>query len=1018
MERREQYARWLEANAADQNSSDPQVRQRFLTVADAYQKASAAQSPAAGDGEAARPAPVSAPAQEQAPAVQRPSIAQQALAAGYPIAFPYGISEAPTQQQSQDIAIGALRYGAPIAAGLATGGFGLVPAAIMAGTAGASETVAQFLERETGRREEMAPREALAATIAAGSPIFRVARPVAGASPGVASFLASAVSSGIGGEAARSVETGEFLPESRGKFDAAMRFTTPFLSGAAGAFGGSLKATQDTAEQISQARGGGGLFNPDGTFANVLLSEANPAFLGMERRAIESGRAAAVDRMVRTDDNMAKIAMDLVQQAPDATPIARELMKNMKFAGVRDSYLAAEKAANRAQEAARIARENNSADAQKLMGIAEEALREKMRARAAFDQGIAQVAGPKLPNLFSIDPATVALEVQKVANDSVEAVKMARRGLYESAGIQINDPVIAKSDVLAQVSKAAKSGGLLEGDEARAAFVSAVNAAFGDSPTLSREAFLDFKNSYASRLSAGLTNPREIRAKNKLADEHYAVLRDAATDFIGRNYGADIQTQWKAANAAYAQSVSSLGSDAVTLLQDGDFGEFFRRVKSGGRNSQAWQELNQYADFLSGVSKQAIASRQVNPADLAVADNFRQHVYAGLLKGMFEESLVDGARKASKIGGREAIDPQKFVQNIAELETRGEFPIKDVFGADSSTFRRLARFIDQKFDGRMTQKDLTDWLKMLPDDGADIATKRLAYRKGVQEALMDTNIPRRNAALRRVEAEAGELRKDADALYRDYQQAANDPLTRFFADTNFRIDPNDPANNSKLASRLVQEVDPSLMKDFVKAAKGSGKEQLIEDIGKIAAADAVRRFVPSSYEGVDKLRLRDITDFFYSPDDKLRKQRENLISLIGQDRYNVIKTKVVDPISGILKGREAVQPFSGAAFNDVRALAAAYGGAAQGNLNTGTIKALGLANIYKSAEGRMYNLLANVYLDPKFGPALASVGYDLARFAQMSPVYSTQVNLALAKDAQANQAELQRQYLTQGQPTR
>jgi len=524
MERREQYARWLEANAADQNSSDPQVRQRFLTVADAYQKASAAQSPAAG-GEVARPAPVSTPAQEPASAVQRPSIAQQAMAAGYPIAFPYGISEAPTQQQSQDIAIGALRYGAPIAAGLATGGFGLVPAAIMAGTAGASETVAQFLERETGRREEMAPREALAATIAAGSPIFRVARPVAGASPGVASFLASAVSSGIGGEAARSIETGEFLPESRGKFDAAMRFATPFLSGAAGAFGGSLKATQDTAEQISQARGGGGLFNKDGTFANVLLSEANPAFLGMERRAIESGRAAAVDRMVRTDDNMAKIAMDLVQKAPEATPIARELMKNMKFAGVRDRYLAAEKAANQAQESARVARENNSADAQRLMGIAEEALREKMRARAAFDQGIAQVAGPKLPNLFAIDPATVAMEVQKVANDSVEAVKMARRGLYESTGIQINDPVIAKSDVLAQVSKAAKSGGLLEGDEARAAFVSAVNAAFGDNPTLSREVFLNFKNSYASRLSAGLTSPREIRAKNKLADEHYSVLR-------------------------------------------------------------------------------------------------------------------------------------------------------------------------------------------------------------------------------------------------------------------------------------------------------------------------------------------------------------------------------------------------------------------------------------------------------------------------------------------------------------
>jgi hypothetical protein len=330
--------------------------------------------------------PATAPAPEQTPVVQPPSIAQQAMAAGYPIAYPSGISQAPTRQQSEDVAIGALRYGAPIAAGLATGGFGLIPAAIMGGTAGTTETIAQFLERESWKREEIEPREALAAAIAGGSPIFRITRPIAGASRSVASFLASAVSSGIGGEAARSVETGEFLPESRGKFDAAMRFATPFLSGAAGAFGGSLKGTQDTAEQLSQARGGGGLFNQDGTFANVLLSEANPAFVGMERRAISNGRAAAVDRMLKTDDNMAKVAMDLVETAPEATPIARELMKNMQFAGVRDRFLAAEKAANQAQEAARVARETNSAEAQRLMGIAEEALREKMRARAAFDQ--------------------------------------------------------------------------------------------------------------------------------------------------------------------------------------------------------------------------------------------------------------------------------------------------------------------------------------------------------------------------------------------------------------------------------------------------------------------------------------------------------------------------------------------------------------------------------------------------------------------------------------------------------
>lgn len=952
--------------------------------------------------------------QPQAEAPQQPSIAQQAMAAGYPIAYPYGISQAPTRQQSEDVAIGALRYGAPIAAGLATGGFGLAPAAIMAGTSGASEGIAQFLERETGRREEMAPREALAATIAGGAPIFRIARPVAGASPGVASFLASAVSSGVGGEAARSVEAGEFMPESKGKIDAAMRFTTPFISGLAGGFGASVKSTQDRAQQISQVRGGGGLFNPDGTFANVLLSEANPMFTGVERRAIKNGRASAVARMFRTDDNMAKVAMDLVQEAPEATPVAKVLQENMKLSGLRDRFLAAERTANQAQEAARVARANNSADAQRLMAVAEESLREKMRVKAAFDKGISPVFGPKLPNLFAVDPATVAMEVQKVATDSVEAIKMARRGLYDATGIQINDPVVGLDEVLSRASEASKRGGLLEGKQANSKFMEAIQAAFGDSTSLSREQFIDFKNEYAKRLAGGSTVPQVVSLAEKQAAEQYNVLKEAANDYVGRKYGPDIANQWKSANAAYAQSVASLKSDAATLLSEGKFGELFRQIKEGGRNSPAWQQLNQYAEFLSGVSKQAIASGQVNPADLAVADNFRQHVYAGLLSGVFEESLVDGARKASKIGGREAIDPKKFVQNIAELETRGEFPIKDVFGADSSTFRRLARFIDKKFDGRMTQKDLTDWLEMLPQDGVDMATKRLGYRKDVQRALMETDLPRRNALLRKAEADAGELKKDASALFRDYQQAANDPLTKFFADTNFRIDPNDYANNSQLAQRIVQETDPSVMKDFVKAAKASKaanpastKLDVVDELGKIAAADAVRRFVPASYEGADKLRLRDITDFFYSSDDKLRKQRENLITLIGQDRYNVIKTKVVDPISGILKGRAEVDPLSGAAFNDLRALVSAYGGATTGNLNPATMLAVGASNIYNAAEGRMYTLLANVYLNPKYGPALSSVGYDLARFAQMSPVYATEVNLALQKD-QARQ----------GQPTR
>lgn len=967
--------------------------------------------------EANRPVASNAEPVEQPQAPAQMSIAQQAAAAGYPIAYPYGISTPPTQEQARDISIGAVRYGAPIVAGIATGGVGLVPAAVMAGTAMASEGVAQFLERAIGQRDEMEPRKLAAAGAFAASPIFRFAQPIAGVSPGVVNFLSSTVSSGVAGEAGRAIEAGEMFPESKGTFDAAMRFTTPFISGLTSRFGSNVEVSQARAKQISEARGGGGLFNPDGTFANVLLSEANPALLGMEQRSIKNFNPSAVDRMIRTDDNMAKVAMDLVQEAPDATPIARELMQNMQLSGLKDRYTAAKNAADQAQEAARVARQSASADAQRLMAQAEDALREKMRAKAAFDQGLSRVTGPKLPNLFAIDPATVASEIKQVANDSIEAIKMARSGLYDATGIQINDPVVGLDEVLARASEAAKRGGLLAGEEMNSKFSNAIQAAFGEKTQLSREQFVNFKNEYAKRLAGSSTDPKSLSLAEKQASDQYNILKSAANDYIGRKYGPEIQKQWNAANEAYAQSVASLDSDVVKLLANDKFGEFFKQVKDGGKNSPAWKQLNQYADFLSGVSQKAIASGAVNPADLAVADNFRQHIYAGLLKGMFEESLVDNARKASKIAGADAIDPKKFVQNIAELETKGEFPVKEVFGANANDFRRLARFIDQKFSGRINQSELTDWLSMLPKDGVDVATKRLIYRKQVRDALMDTNIERRNAALRKAENEAGILRKDANALFAEYDAASKDPLTRFFADTNFKIDPNDYVNNSKLASRIVQEVDPVVMNEFVKASKASGKQQLVEDLGKIAAADAVRRFLPTVYEGVDKLRLRDITDFFYSADDKIRKQRENLIALIGRDRYNVIKKDVVDPISAILRGREAVQPKAGGMFDDVRAIATIYGGA-QGNITGGAMAAQGSRNILKAADNKMYNVLSQVYLNPKFGPALASVGYDLTKFAQLSPVYSAQVNLSLAKDAEANQAELQRQYLTQSQPTR
>lgn len=904
--------------------------------------------------------------------------------------------------------IAAIRYGVPLGVGFATGGVGMAPALAMGGTALATENIAQFLEKVIGERKEMEPMKSVAGALAFGAPIFRFAEPVAGVSPRVASFLASTVSAGLGSEGARAIEAGEMFPESRGTVDNVVRFVIPPLVGIVARYGAGSEIALERAKGISETRGGANLFNPDGTIANVGLGEANPRLFGMEQRAVKQYVPAAVDRLVKLDENLPTVVSKLVAEAPEATPIAQELMQNMQLNTLRDQYAQAERVATAAQEAAEKARLSYSSDARKLMGDAENALRAKMRAQAAFEQGLSKTAvGPKLPSLFQTDFNTVGQEIQKVAKDSVDAVKLARSAMYDASGIQINDAVVGLDDVLASASSASKPGGLLAGAKANERFLEAIADTFGQRQSLTREEFLEFKNAYARRLANGSTDPKVVSAAEKLAGEQYGVLKNASEGFIERTYGPEILKQWKAANGAYAQSVDALGSDVVDLLANGRFKEFFTQVKEGGKNSAIWKQLNQYSDFLGGVSREAIESGGIrNPADLAVADNFRQHVNAGLLKGMFEASLVDGAREGSRLSGVKAIDPEKFVRNVAALESRGGFPVKEVFGADTNDFRRLARFIDRKFEGRITQQELTDWLSTLPKDGVDTATKALVYRKSVKDALMDTNIPRRFASLKKAENEARTAGQSVERLRQEYQTAANDPLVRFFSDTNFKIDPNDYANNANLVERIIQEVDPVVMKRFVRAAADSGKSELVAQIGDVAAANAVRRFIPQTYEDASRLNLRDIADFFYSSNDKIRRQRENLAELIGKDRFDLIKRDVVKPISDVIRYRESIQGRTQDVFNDLRAISTIYGGAS-GNITSGMIAAQGGRSIIRAMDNKMYNLATQVYLNPKFSRDLQAVGYDLVRFAQLSPVYATQVNLALAKDQ-----------ATQGQPTR
>ena len=304
-------------------SGDYLAANRFATQAESLNEQSARQ-------------PVDQPVTSEAPQGE-PGFMQSAGQAAQQI--PRGVMEMLSRGNPEELGRGLESAGAAlsspsfirtaptVAVGFGTGGAGFVPAGLMALTSAASETLAQYVEKETGQRKEMEPREVAASAAYAGAPIIKLSKPVnlifAEISPGAASFVASAASSAVGGETGRAIQTGKMFGENKDTFDFAMRFTTPFISGVSARMGSRLDETVGRAEQLSRARGGGGMFNPDGTIANVLLSEANPEFIGMEARNIANGNARAIDRMIRTDDNMANVAMSLVEASPENTPIAK-----------------------------------------------------------------------------------------------------------------------------------------------------------------------------------------------------------------------------------------------------------------------------------------------------------------------------------------------------------------------------------------------------------------------------------------------------------------------------------------------------------------------------------------------------------------------------------------------------------------------------------------------------------------------------------------------------------------------
>jgi hypothetical protein len=140
-----EYANWLIENEAKRDSSDPAEREEFNTVASAYKALELGES-----------------AQAQA----KPPGVEQAALAGDPVGYLYGINEADSGKSAAATGATAIRYGVPLAVGLATAPVSAptvaaigTAAGISALTSAGSELLAQLAEKFSGNRKDIEGRE-------------------------------------------------------------------------------------------------------------------------------------------------------------------------------------------------------------------------------------------------------------------------------------------------------------------------------------------------------------------------------------------------------------------------------------------------------------------------------------------------------------------------------------------------------------------------------------------------------------------------------------------------------------------------------------------------------------------------------------------------------------------------------------------------------------------------------------------------------------------------------------------
>jgi hypothetical protein len=867
-----------------------------------------------------------------------------------------------------------VRYGVPVAAGLATGGAGFIPT-VGTGLVSSflSEAGAQGMERMQGTRSEYSPREMGAAGVMGMAAPTRLSPKMF---PTVSNFLASSVANVGTSEVGRFIQEGEVKKPSSVE-EAIVRFGLPVGLASFSSWTGGKNAKAQTAkigrDDLILSRGGG----------SVMLSEILPDYTGLEAKVIRDGNEFAIKALNNLDVEIGPMLAKTYEGAKDSAEIAGKLSPHVgQLTSLQALARTSRDEAIRLERQAAEAIASQRADALKLRADAKDAAMTAAKDKYVYDQGLERIFGGVSQRIGTVVNGASMDNLRSIARASKDSIEAGLDRAYANLNIGLNDPVVSVGDIVKSATKASAKGLGLEGDIAKAEFVNALGASLKTldptgSGVISLEGYRKFRDSFVRELTEVTKDPNYA---NRVASSSYGIIKEAADSYIAKNIPAKSEI-WKLTNAQAAAVYGAKKSNVIELLAEGDMNGVLSLMKKEGTVAPILNEVNAYADAITGLG----GSKSLN-----AANRFKKDFLGAIRDTLVEDSLNfgKGQDSAAKI-----VDFPKLITTLDELRQR-KFPVELLDLGSAKDIRQLARVASAGGEGGMTSDQFSKYIQNRKNLGEGAAAARTAYDRAYKDFLISNDVKNRANAAARMSKEAKAANFKAGEIEEAQILAKQDPVVALLGNMNMGLS-KDASQNGRWVASLFS-MSPSVVGQFVDALQTSGRTNVLEDLKKSAMATVMRdTFSKTDDVAMKRINSKNALNFFQGENGAAR--RDILKTLMGKEEYANFEKNFSKPIERIVNTRELLgDRYSD--FSDLIKPAISAKGIAQNQATGGTLFASAFGNVKKLIDEQRYNTAYALYVNPSTANAYAAAAYDADKFIKSSAANSFALKLAMEED--------------------